>query len=377
MSTQTPTGTPVLRRTPLHDVHHDLGAHFTGFAGWEMPVRYTSDVAEHHAVRTAAGLFDLSHMGEIEVAGPGAAQALDAALVSKPSAMRPGQARYSMVCAEDGGILDDLVVYRLAAETFLVVANASNVDTVVQALTVRSAAYDASVSDVTDAWALLAVQGPAAAAILATVTTADLAGLRYYTVDEARVLDADVLLARTGYTGEDGFEIYCAPEHAERLWAGLSRAGASHGLVAAGLACRDTLRLEAGMPLYGNELDTATTPFEVGLGRVVSFAKEAGFVGEEALAERRDAGPARALVGLASSGRRSPRTGYAVLEPGSGRIVGRITSGAPSPTLGHPIAMASLDLDHVEPGTPLVVDVRGSHEPVRVVELPFYRRNES
>ena len=366
------------RPTPLHGVHQELGAQFTEFAGWTMPVRYGSDVAEHHAVRRAAGLFDLSHMAEIEVSGPRAAAALDFAVVGKPSVMSSGQARYSMICDEDGGILDDLVIYRLAHERYLVVANAANTRTVYDALTERAGGYDATVTNVTGDWVLIAVQGPHAQEILGATTDLDLEPVRYYTVVPGQVLGADVLLARTGYTGEDGFEIYCRPEAAERVWHGLLRAGTPHGLVPAGLACRDTLRLEAGMPLYGQELSTAVTPFEVGLGRVVNFTKEHGFVGEEALATRRDEGPRSTLVGLVPEGRRSPRHGYAVLEPGigagPGRHVGHVTSGAPSPTLGHPIAIAAVPLELAEPGTPLAVDVRGTYEPAQVVPLPFYRR---
>jgi aminomethyltransferase len=366
------------RTTALHGIHKQLGAQFTEFAGWAMPVRYQSDVEEHHAVRRAAGLFDLSHMAEIEVTGSGAAAAMDYAVVGKASAMRPGQARYSMICNESGGILDDLVVYRLAPERYLVVANAANTWTVYNALAERVDGYDARVANVTDDWVLVAVQGPGAEEILSATSALDLAPVRYYTVVSCQVLGADVLLARTGYTGEDGFEIYCRPETAELIWHGLIRAGQAHGLAPAGLACRDTLRLEAGMPLYGHELSALVTPFEVGLGRLVSFTKEHGFVGDEALATRRNEGPRSTLVGLVPEGRRSPRHGYAVLKPGVGaepaRHVGHVTSGAPSPTLGHPIAIAAVSPELAEPGVSLAVDVRGTPERAQVVPLPFYRR---
>lgn len=367
-----PAATP--KRTTLHDVHLELGAHFTEFAGWDMPVRYTSDVAEHHAVRTSAGIFDLSHMGEVEVTGAEAGEALDYAVVGKPSGMRVGQARYNMICFEDGGILDDLVVYRLARDRYMVVANASNVLGVVSALRDRAGSYDAAVRDATDEWALIAVQGPTSSQILGSTTEADLANLKYYAILEARLLGVDVLLARTGYTGEDGFEIYCRSSVAEQVWRGVTKAGSAHGLVPAGLACRDTLRLEAGMPLYGHELGAGITPFEAGLGRVVNFTKEGGFVGEAALAARRDAGVSRTLVGLVSDGRRSTRAGYPVIDPATGEEVGHVTSGAPSPTLGHPIAIASLPIQFQEVGTRLLVDVRGAKEAVRVVALPFYKR---
>ncbi|MFJ6213102.1 glycine cleavage system aminomethyltransferase GcvT [Streptomyces sp. NPDC092296] len=367
------------RRTALDAVHRALGATMTDFAGWDMPLRYGSEREEHNAVRTSAGLFDLSHMGEITVSGPQAGEALDHALVGFVSALGHGRARYTMICAEDGGILDDLIVYRTGEQAFLVVANASNAQLVLDELTARAAGFDAAVRDDRDAYALLAVQGPEAAAILARLTDADLAGLKYYTCLPATVAGRETLLARTGYTGEDGFEVFTSPADAEHLWQALTEAGAGHGLVPCGLSCRDTLRLEAGMPLYGHELTAATTPFDAGLGRVVRFDKTTGggdFVGRAALeraAAEAAAHPPRVLVGLVSTGRRVPRAGYAVVSP-TGEPVGEVTSGAPSPTLGRPIAIAYVDAAHAAPGSAVAVDVRGSHEPVEVVALPFYQR---
>jgi aminomethyltransferase len=360
--------------TPLHDVHLRLGASITDFAGWSMPLRYGSETAEHRAVRTTAGLFDLCHMGEIEVTGREAGRALDRSLVGRPSAIGVGRARYSMIVAEDGGIIDDLVVYRLADERFLVVANAGNVAVVAPELVERARGYDAVVRNASEDWALIAVQGPASPAILATLTDVDVASLRYYAIDPGTLAGKDVLLARTGYTGEDGFEIYCTPDDAEAVWESLSQAGAAHGLVPAGLACRDTLRLEAGMPLYGQELTRETTPFEAGLRRVVALDKPEGFVGDAALRARRDQGPRSTLVGLVPAGRRSPRAGYAVLDPTTAEPVGAVTSGAPSPTLGHPIAMAYVPPHLSAVGTKLQIAVRGSSEAAQVVELPFYSR---
>ncbi|NUS00334.1 MAG: glycine cleavage system aminomethyltransferase GcvT [Kribbellaceae bacterium] len=361
-------------RTPLHAEHQRLGASFTDFAGWLMPVRYSSDIAEHAAVRTKAGLFDLSHMGEIELTGSEAGLALDHSLVGHPSKIGPGRARYSMLCNEYGGILDDLVVYRLGDERFLVVANASNKTVVLEALELRAADFDTTVHDASSEWALLAVQGPASAAIVSHLTDAELTGLKYYAIVEATLAGSSVLLARTGYTGEDGFEVYCATTDAPHVWNQLLRAGEPYGLIPAGLACRDTLRLEAGMPLYGHELSPDITPFEAGLGRVIAFGKETSFVGDHALAERRDNGPQQVLVGLTSAGRRAPRSGYPVLDPATGAEIGTVTSGAPSPTLGHPIAMAYVNLGFHEPGTRLQVDIRGTRDDVDVVALPFYRR---
>ncbi|GAA0953999.1 glycine cleavage system aminomethyltransferase GcvT [Nonomuraea longicatena] len=357
------------RPTPLRDIHESLGATLTDFAGWLMPLRYGSESIEHTAVRTAAGLFDLSHMGEIFVTGPQAGQALDHALVGHLSALAVGRARYTMIVNAEGGVLDDLIVYRLGDEEFMVVANASNYELVARELTTRSSAFDAAVEDRSDQYALIAVQGPRAQEILATLTDADLPGLKYYAGLPGTVAGAQALIARTGYTGEDGFELFVANADAVSLWHALTKAGEPYGLVAAGLSSRDTLRLEAGMPLYGNELSTALTPFDAGLGRVVKFDKPGDFVGRAALEAVKDTPPRRRLVGLVAQGRRVPRHGYPVTKDGA--VVGEVTSGAPSQTLGKPIAMAYVDTGVTEG---LAVDIRGSHEGVDLVELPFYRR---
>lgn len=358
------------KRTPLHTVHSELGAAMTDFAGWSMPLRYTSETAEHHAVRTAAGLFDLSHMGEIRVAGPQAAAALDYALVGLLSAVAIGRARYTMLCQPDGGVLDDLIVYRLAVEEYMVVANAANTTVVLNALTERAKGFDVVVADRTDSYALIALQGPKAVEILAELTPADLSAIKYYAFVDTAVAGRQGLLARTGYTGEDGFEFFCAPEDAAAVWSAIA---ASDQVTPAGLACRDTLRLEAGMPLYGHELSADQTPYEAGLGRVVKLEKD-NFVGRDALAQRAEKGVDVTLVGLVSQSRRSPRAGYPVVDPATSAEVGTVTSGSPSPTLGHPIAMAYVSVESSKVGTALAVDVRGRHEPVEVVALPFYHR---
>ncbi|WKX72734.1 glycine cleavage system aminomethyltransferase GcvT [Streptomyces sp. XD-27] len=365
------------RHTALDALHRALGATMTDFAGWDMPLRYGSERDEHTAVRTRAGLFDLSHMGEIALTGPQAGQALDHALVGNLSTLAVGRARYTMICDAEGGILDDLIVYRLADQEYMVVANASNAQVVLDALTERAAGFDAQVRDDRDAYALLAVQGPQSPAILASLTDADLDGLKYYAGLPGTVAGVSALIARTGYTGEDGFELFVDPADAEKLWQALTEAGADAGLVPCGLSCRDTLRLEAGMPLYGHELTTATTPFDAGLGRVVKFEKEGDFVGRaalEAAAERAKAAPPRKLVGLVAEGRRVPRAGFSVVAA-DGTVIGEVTSGAPSPTLGKPIAIAYVDAAYAEPGTEgVAVDIRGAHEPYEVVALPFYKR---
>ncbi|WP_405869235.1 MULTISPECIES: glycine cleavage system aminomethyltransferase GcvT [unclassified Streptomyces] len=371
------------RHTALDALHRSLGATMTDFAGWDMPLRYGSERDEHLAVRTRAGLFDLSHMGEITVTGPEADRLLNHALVGNIASVGVGRARYTMICRADGGILDDLIVYRLgetqaASSTYLVVANASNAQVVLDALVERAAGFDAEVRDDRDDYALIAVQGPESPGILKSLTDADLDGLKYYAGLPGTVAGVPALIARTGYTGEDGFELFVAPGDAEKLWQALTEAGAPVGLIPCGLSCRDTLRLEAGMPLYGHELSTSLTPFDAGLGRVVKFEKEGDFVGRAALrdaAARAQENPPRVLVGLVAEGRRVPRAGYAVVA--GGEVIGEVTSGAPSPTLGKPIAMAYVDAEHAAPGTPGVgVDIRGSHEPYEVVALPFYKRQK-
>lgn len=341
-----------------------------------MPLRYGSETAEHLAVRRAAGLFDLSHMGEIAVSGPDAAAALDHALTGQLSAVAPGRARYTMMCAEDGGVVDDLVVYRTGDREFLVVANASNTAAVDAELRRRSAGFDARIDDQTGDYALIAIQGPAAVGILAPLTDVDLSGLKYYAGCRGPVAGRPAWLARTGYTGEDGFEIFSRPDDAEPIWNALASAGKAAGLVPAGLAARDTLRLEAGMPLYGNELGPDVTPYDAGLGRVVKLEKPDGFVGAAALAERAAAEPRKVLAGLTLTTRRVPRHGYAVLA--GGRECGIVTSGAPSPTLGAPIAMAYLEPAAIrDPKPALAVDIRGRAEPADLTDLPFYRRSRA
>lgn len=374
--------------SPLHDEHVALGAALTSFAGWQMPLRYTSDIAEHNAVRTAAGLFDLSHMGEIGVTGPDAARFLDFALVGNLSGLRVLGARYTMICAEDGGVVDDLIVYRDTEDTFLVVANASNHDTVLAAFADRTAGFDVTVEDRSPQTALIAVQGPRALEILRATDGLAEAGhdaetLKYYAAIPMTFEGNPVFVARTGYTGEDGFEFFLDASLAPALWRAFLAAGQPFGLVPAGLSARDSLRLEAGMPLYGNELDRTTTPHDAGLGRVVKLDKvdDAGnplpFVGRAALEARSQSEPARVLVGLEGLGRRAARHGYPVKHSTApdAPTVGTVTSGAPSPTLGHPVAMAYVTPEVSGPGTELAVDVRGRFEPVRVVALPFYRRH--
>ncbi|EQM78610.1 glycine cleavage system aminomethyltransferase GcvT [Microbacterium maritypicum] len=370
------------RYTPLRARHEALGASFTDFGGWQMPVRYTSDLAEHHAVRQSAGIFDISHMAEFTVQGSGSADFLDNALTGRLSALAVGKAKYSLLLAESGGIIDDVIVYRLEGDDFLIISNAGNRDAVSAALRDRTDGFDVVVQDVSDDYALIAVQGPNAEAILAetpgiTDVSIPWTEQKYYAWASANFDGVPVLLARTGYTGEDGFELLVAADLAASLWDALLAAGAPHGLVPAGLAARDTLRLEAGMPLYGHELSLDTRPAQAGLGRVVVSAKEQ-FIGKAALsaaAESAEAPEAPVLVGLVAEGKRAGRAGYAVVDE-HGSVLGEITSGALSPTLGHPIAMAYVTPSSAEEGTAVFLDVRGTRIPATVTALPFYRRTK-
>jgi aminomethyltransferase len=368
--------------TALYEEHQKLGASFTDFGGWQMPLKYQSELAEHHAVRQAAGLFDLSHMGEVWVTGPDAGKFLDYALVSRLSAVAVGKAKYSLICNEDGGIIDDLISYRRTEEKFLVVPNAGNAKAVAEALAERARDFNVTVEDATASISLVAVQGPNSVDILKQlVTAADYAvvtGMKYYAAEEVHFTVSGaplkLLLARTGYTGEDGFEIYVPNENAASLWSAMLSAGKDFGLVPAGLAARDSLRLEAGMPLYGNELSLEVSPYDAGLGPVVALKKEGEFVGRAALEAQKERGAKRKLVGLKGLGRRAARSHYPVLK--DGQTVGEVTSGQPSPTLGYPVALAYVDIEHVEPGTRLDVDLRGKPDPFEVVALPFYKRDK-
>jgi aminomethyltransferase len=358
--------------TPLVDTHRSLGARLIEFGGWLMPVQYSGIVEEHRAVRERAGLFDLSHMGELFVEGPDAGAALAAALVSDPPSLDVGRAHYSMICAANGGIVDDLIIYRLGPERFLVVANAGNAQVVSDELAERLRGFGAVLDDRSLATALCAVQGPKSAAILQPLTKVDLSGLRYYAIAEGAVAGIPALVARTGYTGEDGFEVFVEWGRAAELWDALQKGGRRRGLVPCGLGARDTLRLEAGMPLYGNELDLETNPFEAGLGRVVKLDKTADFVGRAALERVARDGPAKRLVGLTVRGRGIARHGYPVFV--GDRRTGVVTSGTQSPTLNVPIAMAYVAPGDAEPGTMVDVEIREQRVAAEVTALPFYRR---
>src|SRR3954454_14338385 len=359
------------RRTPLYECHREAGARMVDFAGWEMPVQYAGVIDEHRAVRTAAGLFDVSHMGEVRVRGAGAEAFLQRLTPNDVARLVPGRAHYSGLLNERGTYLDDILIYKLAADDFLVVVNASNA--------ARDAAWIAEkatgeagveVTDQSDDYALLALQGPAALGILAPLAASpagDIAKLKYYGFAQGTVDGVPALISRTGYTGEDGFELYLAPEDAPRVWRRLLDGGA----VPAGLGARDTLRLEAAMALYGHEIDETTTPWEAGLGWVVKMDK-GDFLGRDALAAEKAQGTPRKLVGFEVQGRGIARQGHAVVSEGG--TVGKVTSGTWSPTFEKALGLAYVPPELAAAGTALAIDVRGRALPAVVVEIPFYRR---
>jgi len=360
-------------RTPLYECHLEAGGRMVEFAGWEMPVQYSGVLEEHRAVRNAAGLFDVSHMGEVSVRGPGAEAFLQLLTPNDVSKLAPGRAHYSGLLSERGTYLDDLLVYRLDPQEFLVVVNAANAASDFEWIESHAAeAPDVRVENVSDRYALLALQGPRAVEILGPLVTGDLSAIRYYGFETGEVDGAAALVSRTGYTGEDGFELYLGPEDAPRIWRRLLEAGADAGLVPAGLGARDTLRLEAGMALYGHELDETTTPWEANLGWVVKLDK-GDFVGRRALVEQKEGGVARKLVGFEVKGRGIAREGHAVHR--GGETVGRVTSGTFSPTFEKALGMAYVAVDVAEPGTEIEIEVRRRKLEAEVVRLPFYTRS--
>ncbi|MGD9559768.1 MAG: glycine cleavage system aminomethyltransferase GcvT [Oscillospiraceae bacterium] len=360
------------KKTPLYENHLAAGGKMVPFAGYSLPVQYPAGVlAEHRVVREKAGLFDVSHMGEVLLSGSGAMPFLQRLLTNDMHSLAVGGCRYSPMCNVQGGVVDDLIVYRLDEDRFWLVVNAANGEKDF-AWMQKHAGEGAVLEDVSDAVAQLALQGPLAEGILAKLVPGGAAGLpqRPYTfLQGVPVAEASCLVSRTGYTGEDGFELYAAPQDAPALWDAVLAAGKDGGLMPCGLGARDTLRLEAGMPLYGHEMDEDITPLEAGLGGFVKLAKP-DFIGRAALAA---APPARRRAGLQMTGRGIAREGAEVFGPG-GQKVGQVTSGTQLPYVGFAGAMALLQLEHTAPGTQLEVDVRGRRVAAQVVEMPFYKR---
>jgi aminomethyltransferase len=370
--------TTELLRTPLHDWHVQHGGRMVDFAGWSMPVQYTSIAEEHNATRNAVGLFDISHMGRFSFYGAEAAALLDSVVTRRVTDMKPGQVRYALVCKDDGGILDDVLVYRAPAEAkpdsspFQLVVNASNREKISDWIKPRQT-NAATFRDDTLKTAMIAVQGPAAVTLAESLVSCDLPSMRYYTTTNAKFRDIPIALSRTGYTGEDGCEIICDSDQATKIWETLLSEGKSASTQAAGLGARDTLRLEAAMPLYGHELSETINPVQAGLNFAINLEGRK-FIGSEAL-QRFAADKSQPVrIGLECDGKRVPREGCPILH--NGTIVGKVTSGTFSPTLNRPIAMAYVQPSAAAIGTELTADIRGTQYPAVVVPLPFYKRTK-
>jgi aminomethyltransferase len=359
-------------RTPLHENHRKAGARLVEFAGWEMPLQYAGLLSEHEAVRTRVGLFDVSHMGEIVFRGPGALEALGRLFTNDLGRTVDGQAQYGCLCREDGGIVDDVVVYRRRADDLLVCVNASNRRKDFEWLAAGAAGPAVVVRDESDDWAQLALQGPLAAQLLQRLTNANLSALRSYRFAQGEVAGASCLVARTGYTGEDGFEVFCPPEEAPRVWDEILEAGRHEKVVPCGLGARDSLRLEMAYRLYGSDMDDHTTPLEAGLGWVVKLEK-GEFVGREALVRQKAQGIARKLVGFVLTDAGIARHGFPALQ--DGQRVGEVTSGTRSPTLGTSLGLAYLPPSLAAEGATFAVEIRGRPAAARTVQTPFYTRS--
>lgn len=359
-----------LKHTSLNATHRASGAKMVDYCGWDMPVEYSGITREHLAVRTAAGLFDVSHMGEIEVRGPEALALLQHVTCNDVSRLHDDQAQYSALMFPNGSAIDDCIVHRFAPAHYLLCVNAANKDKDFAWIT-KCNSFDTEVLDVSAEYSQLALQGPRALGILARVMEQSPADLKYYWFRRTRCCGVDGILARTGYTGEDGFEFYFAPEFSEQVWNMLLDAGKAEGLIPAGLGARNTLRLEAAFALYGHELDPETTLLEANLGWIVKLEK-GPFLGSETLARQRTEGTGKKLVGFEMLDRAPARDGYSVVA--GGKAVGKVTSGSPAPFLKKNIGMAYVPPEHAQAGSDLQIEIRGKLSPAKIVPLPFYRR---
>jgi aminomethyltransferase len=376
LATPPKTSTP-LRRTPLHDLHVERGARMVEFGGWHMPLQYQGIVAEHRTVRTQVGLFDVSHMGEVALRGPGAAAAVQHLITNDASKLADGAALYTLMCTPTGGIVDDCIVYRRAADDYLIVVNASN--QAKDLAWIRAHAGAAEVADESDQTALIAVQGPSAVALCDRLADADLSAVKRFRFARCQLAGVPCMAARTGYTGEDGFELACPADRAAQLWTALLSEGEADGAAPIGLGARDTLRLEARLCLYGNDIDETTTPLEAGLGWAVKL--DAGdFIGRDALARQKAEGPRRSLVGFRIDGRGVARHGYPIVDraldakDGDDQVIGRVTSGTTGITVGAAIGMGYVPVSHAAAGAALTIDCRGKDVTALVVKGPFYQR---
>jgi aminomethyltransferase len=364
-------GTP-LKKTPLHARHRQSGAKMVPFGGWDMPVEYSGISAEHMAVRERAGIFDVSHMGQIEIAGKQALDAVQRISCNDASTLAVGQAHYSGLLTPEGTFVDDILVYRLGPQHFMLVVNASHIPIDYAHIAAHVASIEgAAAVDTSARYALIAVQGPRALEVLQPLTGVDLASLKYYWFANGEVANVRATISRTGYTGEDGFEVFVPPQSADRVWEAVLTAGQGVDLIPCGLGARDTLRLEAGMRLHGNDIDETRTPLEAGLGWIVGWKKD-DFLGAEALRRQKAEGVVRKLVGFEMVERGIARQGYPILSDGA--TVGVVTSGTQTPYLKKAIGMGYVPAPQSAPGTEFDVSIRGSGVRARVVSLPFYKR---
>ena len=366
----TTPATAELRKTALNSIHRRLGAKMVNFGGWDMPVEYSGIIAEHMAVRTQAGLFDVSHMGELEIRGPGALALVQHVTSNNAAKLVIGQAQYSGLMTSRGTFVDDLLVHKISDTHYLLCVNAGNQDGDFDHV-VANNRFDARAENTGPRYSQLAIQGPRAKEILQRLTQVALDPIRYYYFAFGKVEDVECLIARTGYTGEDGFEIYFDPEFSEKLWDSILQAGGHAGLIPCGLGARNTLRLEAGMCLYGHEIDDSTTPWGAGLGWICKLEK-GPFLGSDVLSRQQQSGLERKLVGFEMLDKRIGRDGYPVLI--AGREAGRVTSGCPSPFLKKNIGMAYVPPAAAAIGTEIGISIRGQLAPARIIALPFYKR---
>lgn len=362
-----------LLKTPLHDVHIKYKGKLIDFGGWELPVQYSGIIEEHQAVRQRAGLFDVSHMGEIDVTGPDSSRFVQYLVTNDISKMEDCQVMYTPMCYTNGGVVDDLLVYKKSDDHYLLVVNASNTDKDFSWISENAEKFDVTTSNVSAKVAQMAIQGPLAQDILQKLTTRDLGNLKFFFADhECPVAGRTCLVSRTGYTGEDGFEIYCRTEDAEHIWESIMEAGSSDGILPAGLGARDTLRFEACLPLYGHELNADVTPLESSLGFFVKLEKD-DFIGKDVLSKQKTDGLKRKVVGLEMLDRGIARQGYEVKDL-DGNIIGHVTSGSTSPTLSKNIALALISTDFSKPGNEVFVVIRGKTCRAVTVKTPFYKK---
>ena len=367
------TAATTLKRTPLYEQHVALGARLVEFGGWEMPVQYSGIIDEHRAVRTHAGLFDVSHMGEFKVEGSDALAFLQHLVPNDVSRLAINQALYTQLCLPDGGTIDDLIIYKLEDNSYMLVVNAANIDKDFAWVEKQARDFHVQISNQSETTALLALQGPEAQSILQVLTEVDLSTIRYYHSAPGLVNGIQCIISRTGYTGEDGFELYCASKDVTKLWNDLLAAGKDRGLLPAGLGARDTLRLEASYCLYGHELDEQTNPLEASLGWTVKLNK-GEFIGHDALLKVKEQGLKRKLIGIEMVERGVCRGGYAIYE--EDQQIGVITSGAPSPTFNKNIGMGYVEASCAVVGKPIYIDIRGKRTAAQIVALPFYKRQK-